>query len=177
MLVENILSVFGRATPLDYVEGLTWYPRAHELAKEIAPTLEMGAGVIAALSPMMGWERNAFLARESFATGKAFGGLGKNVAKAQAIIDGSDPLIVLGGDKVTNFYQNILTAGNSGVTIDRHAYDIALNKVHGKEKRRIGKRVYREFSEAYVEAAKHIDILPAELQSITWLVWRKEIAK
>ena len=174
-LIENITAVFDRATQDEVEDGLFWYPRAHQIAREIAPTVEAGAGVIAALSPMMTWDRNIMLAREAFATGVAQGGLSKNVAKAQAIIDGADPLDVLGGDKVRTFYGNIVNPWGDGVTIDRHAYDIAVGKRHGNTRPGIGKKVYREFSTAYIQAALGLGVFPVELQAITWTVWRREI--
>lgn len=172
-LIENIESVWNAATQDEVESGIMWYPTAHKIAREIAPTLEAGAGVIAALSPLMPWDRNMYLARESFATGIAFGGLSKNVAKAQAIIDGAVPLEVLGGDKVRTFYGNIVNPWGDGVTIDRHAYDIAVGVKHGKVRPNIGKGVYREFSQAYIDAAAEIGILPLELQAVTWTTWRR----
>lgn len=174
-LIENITDVFNRASQSEVEDGLFWYPTAQQIASEIAAgDIERGAGVIAALSPMMPWDRNVMLARQAFETGIASGGLGANVRKAQAILDGAAPLDILGGDKVRTFYGNIVNPWGAGVTIDRHAYDIAVGIKHGDKRPGIGKGVYREFAAAYVEAAKSIGIFPLELQAITWTVWRRE---
>ena len=173
-LIENITAVFDRANQSEVESGMFWYPTAHRIALE-SGSVERGAGIIAALSPMMPWDRNVELARDAFATDIAYGGLSKNVAKAQAIIDGANPLDVLGGDKVRTFYGNIVNPWGDGVTIDRHAYDIAVGIRHGNKRPGIGKKVYREFSAAYIQAAMGLGVFPAELQAITWTVWRREI--
>ena len=72
------------------------------------------------------------------------------------------------------FYGNIVNPWGEGVTIDRHAYDIAVGIRHGNTRPGIGKRVYREFSAAYIAAAHECGIFPLEMQAITWTVWRRE---
>lgn len=174
-IVENIVSVFDRATNAEVEDGLFWYPRANQIAREIADgDVSRGAGVIAALSPLMPWDRNVALARAAFDNGQAHGGLGRNVAKADAIIAGADPLDVLGGDKVRSFYANIVNPWGDAVTIDRHAYDIATGVKRGNDRPNIGKQVYREMSAAYIAAAERLSIFPLELQAVTWVTWRRE---
>ena len=175
-LIENITAVFDRASQSEVESGMFWYPTAHRIALE-SGSVERGAGIIAALSPMMPWDRNVMLAREAWGTGTAHGGLTANVAKAQSILEGANPLDVLGGDKVRTFYRNIVSPWGDGVTIDRHAYDIATNTVNGNGYRGIGKRVYAELSEAYVTTASMLGIFPTELQAITWVVWRRELSE
>lgn len=175
-MIENIVSVFERATPAEVEAGINWYPTAHRIALEISNgDLERGAGVIAALSPMQKWDRNIELARIAFATGNVTGGLKRNCAKANAIVAGANPLDVLGGEKVLSFYANIVNPQGDAITIDRHAIDIALGRVHTDATRpSMSKGRYAEFFNAYLDAAKRCGVFPLELQAITWVTWRRE---
>lgn len=174
---NHILAVLADATDSQMAEGLAWYGDAHAIAAE-AGDVRIGAGVIAALSPLMSWERNVELARDAFRNGHAAGALSRNVAKADAILDGADPLTVLGGDKVRSFYLNILDPFDTEpVTVDRHAYDIATGDRNAENDRPgiKGKR-YRDLADLYRSAAAEAGIIPNQLQSITWTVWRERWA-
>jgi len=172
-----ILATYARALPEEMDEGRRWYPRAFDLARGLDPERpHRAAGVIAALSPQMPWERNAVLARRTYELGYVPGGqTGNNVAKAERILAGEDPLDVLGGDKVRAFYRAIV--GEDAVVIDRHAFDAAIGAECTDETRRVLMRVgvYERFSEAYVEAASTALIPASALQAIVWLAWRRLI--
>lgn len=179
----RIVDVFNLATEAEIVAGLNWYNEAQELAAKISPKdPKMGAGVIAALSPMMPWDRNMMLAEQAFTDGKASGALFGNVAKANRIMAGENPLDVLGGDKVRNFYLAIAEPATSeAVCIDRHAFDIAVGRVTNNESRAVlkNKGVYESFAKAYVRAAKVASkalgqaVTPSQMQAITWTTWRR----
>lgn len=175
MFTDNILSVFDSAALGDLASGMFWYADAHALANELSPgDVWRGAGVIAAFSPVCPWDRNVMLAREAFRTGNATGHTKAMCGQAQRILDGEHTLDVLNGDKVRAFASAIATNGKSDVaTIDRHAYDIAMGKVFADKERKIGRRVFREMSAAYNEAARLRSIETAEMQAVTWVVWRK----
>lgn len=175
---SNVLDVFCTADPETMVEGLEWYSDANAFAKYLAPhNLAKAAGVIAALSPMMGWESNKKQALRAFVNGTAEGlGLMRNCAKAEAILYGADPLTVLGGDKVRAFYSTILNPSGFDVpVIDRHAFDIAVGRVTDDATRSLlGKRgVYNAFGAAYVAAAKSAGVSASQMQAVTWVAWRK----
>lgn len=176
MNVENIVTVARQATAAEIEAGATWYEDAHRIAREIAPSVEVGAGVIAALSPRMPWDRNVALARKALTEGRASGSLGANVRKADAILSGDHPLTVLGGDKVVSFFRNIVDPSGDDVTIDRHAFDIAAgrstdDKTRGALSR---KGVYEAHVEAYREAGRRLGLTGAQVQAITWVVWRRK---
>lgn len=171
----NILDVWRKATPTQKNEGMTWYDSAHSLAKELDPTnTSRAAGIIAALSPMVNWSRNMEMAQFVYSNGHANGlGLRNNCRKAEAILAGNDPLDILGGDKVRAFYMTIADPANAElVVIDRHAFDIALGRIHTDADRKIGKKVYRVLSKAYVDAATIADVTPAQMQAVTWVTHR-----
>lgn len=176
MNVENIIATARRATAAEIESGVTWYNQANEIAAEIAPNLEAGAGVIAALSPRMPWDRNVSLARQAFINGVASGSLGSNVRKANSIIEGQNPENVLGGDKVRSFYANIVNPFGDDVTIDRHAFDIAMGYSTNDKARSVLSRkgVYEQLANMYREAGSILGLTGAQVQAITWVVWRRE---
>jgi hypothetical protein len=159
--------------------GALWYHRAANLAEDIGRgNLHKGAGIIAALSPQTGWAHNVEIAKKA---GRGnFSGLhtGDNIEKAKRIYEGEDPMDILGGHKVRNFYQNISRPDDpEPVTIDRHAHDIAINKRLGGP---VGKDVrglssdnrYQHFLDAYHSAAHRLDEPRTNsVQAATWLHW------
>lgn len=177
-LVSNVLSVFSLASADNLREGLSWYLDAHNFARILDPNnVERAAGVIAALSPMMGWDSNKKQAAIAFERGNAAGlGLSRNCAKAQAILDGGKPLDILGGDKVRAFYSTILDPfGFSFPVIDRHAFDIAVGEVTDEKRRgALGRKgIYAAFAEVYIDAAKVAGVSSSQMQAITWVAWRE----
>lgn len=183
MLTENILSVYRAATPDNIAEGMSWYDDAHKFARTLDKrNPARGAGVIAALSPMSGWDNNKNKARQLF-TQKGDGtgiGMRRNVNKAIAIYNGADPLDVLGGNKVRAFYSTILDpTGDHDPVIDRHAFDIAMGRPFPNKGRSLLERKgeYARFAQAYREGAKTLSIGAAQLQAITWVAWREALGK
>lgn len=187
--VSNVLAVYNGATADNIREGLSWYLDAHNVALRLAKayglSVRQTAGIIAALSPMNGWENNKRKAEQLLIQGNGEGcGLKNNVAKAIAIYNGGsafmqpDPLDILKGDKVTAFYRTILDPfGDIDPVIDRHAFDIAVGERTDEKRRGIlgRKGVYSEFANVYREAAKVAGIGSAQMQAITWVAWREAL--
>lgn len=172
----NIQACYRRAWLCEQINGIAWYPRAQALALELSPNdVWRGAGVISALSPMKRWPINVVLARNAFETGRVTGHMGRECAKAQAILDGAHPLDVLGGDKTRSFAIAIATGGNGSIaTIDRHAHDIAMARVFTDKTRSIGKRKFAAMSDAFREVAEYNGITVNALQAVTWVTWKRE---
>ena len=178
----RIMDVWNQATVTELSEGLDWYRDAHALAVKLSPSdPAQAAGVIAALSPMMGWGQNVNLAVRAYADGQASGALYSNVAKANRILAGEDPEDVLGGAKVRAFYGVIADPSSDAVVVDRHAFDIAVGRVTNNDSRHaLGRKgVYEAFANAYVRAAKTIskqsgvEVSASQVQAVTWTVWRR----
>ena len=172
--VANIIAIARRATPAEIESGVQWYQTAHNEASRIA-TLNEGAGVIAALSPRMPWDRNLAIAERAFVEGRASGALSANVAKANAILDGADPLDVLGGLKVRSFYANIIYPDGRDGTIDRLGFDM-VNGRSTSDRERSGlsrKGVYEMHADYYREAGVILGLTGAQVQAITWCTWRR----
>lgn len=183
VLCDNILTAFVKASDSDISDGMSWYSEAFDIAKEFnSARPDLGAGIIAALSPMTSWPLNVRRAREVFETGTT-AGLKNNVRKAERIYAGENPLDVLSGPKVTSFFHNIMGDGMA-VTVDRHAIDVAYGKVMSDTERNkavSGKR-YGLIREAYNHAAGILTnegtaMTGPQLQAIVWVYWRRNVIR
>jgi len=190
--VQNIIGKYKEASPELLKGGSEWYERAHEEAKKVGGgDVRRGAGIIAALSPLNDWDRNVAQAHELRKTGNVSGALlPENVMKAQKIHAGQDPHEILGGHKVRSFFENIHDPSNKEpVTIDRHAYDIAMGHPFvgtgrkstprgeaGKMSPDIGLSAmgrYQHFVHAYKTAAEHLGVdVPNKAQAVSWVSHR-----
>lgn len=170
-LVSNIVAAWHAATPEQVSKGRAWYPVAHDLAVMLGNgDARMGAGIIAALSVQKSWSENIRLANDA-ATGNVHGHTGANLRKVAAILAGTDPANVLPmAAKTGNFYLNILDPCDpTAVTVDRHAYDVAVNEVNGSKDRGLGNaNRYATVKAAYIEAARRIGELPPVVQAGVW---------
>lgn len=172
--VSNIISVWNRATAPQMDVGRTWYPMAHRLADMLSEgNVRAGAGVIAALSANKAWEENQTLAARAFDTGTASGHVGNACGKAQAIMEGADPVDVLPmASKTGMFFRCINDPSDpDAVVIDRHAHDIAVGEVYGNKDRGLSTPSrYATLAHAYREAARRLGELPQVVQAVTWTV-------
>lgn len=183
-MVDSILSVIDLATDGEYNQGMNWYVEAHLLAKELESNYSLpsrGAGVIAALSPRLRWDKNVAYARLAFALAgydidsveNYIPTLKNSRRKALAMVNGAHPDNVMGkGLKTNAFYHNILHPYDSErVTVDKHAFDIA-NGIRTGYSTVITDKNYRIVEAAYVEASNELGIAPLQAQAIAWVVWR-----
>lgn len=152
--------------------GYEWYDRAQEIADRIGKgDVHKGAGILAALSPQIGWKRNVEAAEQLVKTGRASGRTGSQNAKALRIHEGELPVDVLNGHKETHFYHNISDPNDPiHVTIDRHAHDSAVGSVNGNANRKLdAEGRYNIFHGAYTEAAGQLGFeVPSRLQAGIW---------
>lgn len=179
---QNILATFDRATDADVQAGMYWYNEANALAWELDHVMpRRAAGVIAALSPRLRWDKNALYARLAYdlkgydinEVSNYIPALGNSRIKALKMVNGAMPEDVLGkGLKTNAFYDNILNPLTSErVTVDKHAFNIANGERTGYDVT-ITDKVYREIESAYVSAAHIAGIAPLQMQAITWVAWR-----
>ena len=177
-LVANILHIWDSATDDEYARGVAWYRTANQLAELMSEgNTRRGAGVIAALSPMSAWETNLAQAEKALTAGSATGlHTGDAIRKAEAIMNGADPLSVLPTDSKTwNFFRCIVDPEDAeAVVIDRHAHDIAVGESYGSRNRGLStKSRYATIALAYRLAAARVGALPSTVQAVTWVVWRE----
>ena len=193
----NILRVYREAAPEELAAGQEWYRRARELAEELDPAdPERAAAVIAVLSPQLPWRKNVEVARAAYEA-RAAGAtvdeitaaakcLKKNARKAAELLWGAAPDGVVSGPKVRSFWHCIAHPESpQAVCIDRHAFDVAVGYVCSafeRDKQLARKGEYAEVADAYLRAARTLreqgeDVTAAEVQAVTWTVWRRRYAQ
>lgn len=155
-VVNNILSMFDRATPANVADGAKWYGadsmalvRDLSVLGGISP--EAAASVLAQTSPRTTWSRNVAVAtaiiqmwgmsvsagmpaddRDAacMAAGRACGGMVANITRALIALSaahvGECPISTINGPKTNAFARNLLGDRNA-VTVDVWAARIALN--------------------------------------------------
>jgi len=117
------------------------------------------------------------LAERTLTDGEIVAGtLGRNMRCANRIMSGEKSFDVLTGPKVRAFFSTILDPTDSvSVVIDTHAISVAAGRSLSKNERKVLERVgtYDILSGLYREAAEILGCLPHQVQSVTWLAWRK----
>jgi hypothetical protein len=176
---ENILAVYRTASAEQIAQGMEWYSVANATANAFAQqsgySLEQCAAVIAATSPNNGWGANKRLAGKVIdAKGQKRDGYFKaNLDKANRVLNGEPIEEVLTSQKVGAFYAGIATNGLTDVVcVDRHAYCIAVDDRSQTNNVSLTPKRYNLVADAYREAAELIGITAAQVQAITWVVWR-----
>lgn len=173
---DRLLRLY-EAAPGDMLEaGRLWYPTAEGVIAGMSREFAIGrptvAAIVAVLSPQQRWRTNVASARavlEGFPRETA--GYTANRVKAERLAAGESPLIVLGGDKVTNFWAN-LNGSREAVTIDRWGQAAALGFAYPHQPK--CKR-YMRIVRAYAAAALETGETPREFQSIIWQIIRPSI--
>lgn len=128
--VDNLLVRWERLSPHDIELGCNWYPWAKDLCQSLAyhwnQPVETVIALTAVLSANTAWPINQRLVvsyLESHATGNPpvkrslFAG-----PKALALLSGAEPEDIVGGPKITAFWQSILSRGECNrACLDRWA--------------------------------------------------------
>ena len=188
-MVRNILAVWDRAQPSQYLDGASWYQRAHDQAKEIArtsegrTTLEV-ATVISILSPSNKWTRNIDDARNLIRAHDQGGDIqdvrvatyGPNKVKAWSYLGGEidgEPFSPR-AQKTQAFALLISDPSLPHVVVDGHATNIACgDRGPITSAARLTPKRYLAVSDAYRHAAKAKSVSPHIMQATTWVVWRQ----
>ena len=187
-MISNITHCYFDATPEQIAGGMAWYGNAYDAAYDIGVKYDVPVyivvAVVSALSPNNKWVRNlvnadaligAFIRGDGIDSVKV-STYHKMKQKAWDILatkpdyDGAKRM--LKGQKITSFFCDIM--GEFNVTIDGHARNIAYNERIGltDDRTNIGVREYRGLQNAYKDAAQQLDMMPYQLQAVTWRVWR-----
>ena len=178
----KLYTLYSQANKDQMERGLHWYGDAHTLARALAKlgnvTVEQAAGVIAALSPACPWERNIMEA-QWLLTGNenvSFTTYPANVDKAYRIKSGGKPLDILGGKKVRSFYALIINPSDPySVCVDRHAVECITHRKwrSDQEKQSFLRSQYDRAADVFRSLAAELDLLPHQVQAITWTVQRE----
>ena len=168
--------------------GSRWYADALREATGLGTrygfTAAQAAGVVAALSPRVGWRQNLADAetvlswaedardglpvadsRSLAAECQAFHA---NVLTAMAVVALDDPLDALNGPKQRRFYRNIM-GDASAVTVDVWATRAATRGTLSGPRSRAE---YAAIERAYQRASRAVGVAPRDFQAAVWIALR-----
>jgi len=167
---DRLLDIYAGTDADTRQAGRLWYPSAEGVIASLSDSHGIGrprvAGIVAVLSPQQRWRTNVRSAR-AMLEGEDWlaAGYAQNRDKARALLEGAPVLAVVGGDKVTSFWANLI-GSRTAVTVDVWAQRAALGRHHPHQPK--GAR-YRRIVNAYRAAAAKVGELPREFQAIVWL--------
>lgn len=196
---RHISGMLQMASAADITAGLSWYTEAGMLAQRLSDlygvTHLQAAGVLAAISPKMGWKQNCTVGEamiSAFVSGDdalAVPGAGLPAMRRKALsilkLTGDDATdaqtieTILSGPKITAFFRNI-TGSESDVTVDGHAYAVWKGeRITTTDTPSIGKalresiaRSYRLVSSRSAELCGEA-LTPSQVQAVTWTTYRR----
>jgi len=188
--VNSIIRFYELATVNELQTGLNWYKDANEYCKELAGrfdiSIQQAAGIIAVFSPQAGWTENKRYAVSFLINPKNILRSMVQVIKAKRILKLKSEADIYHAQSTTgqafktkSFYLNILNPDiATDVTVDRHAIAICIQSPSNtfalsQDYAKYTEGQYRFFANCYIKAAAKFDILPHQLQAITWIVYRR----
>ena len=156
-----------RATLGQVEQASVWYHEAQEVAHEVArnldTTLEVGASVVSAFSPRERWASNIEKA-VTFSLGHTPKGLGNNLKMAQASLTAG--FYALKGLKTNAFARAI--AGD----VDAVVIDVWMMRAANMETDSPSQGQYFALSLACRNVAKEFGLTPRTAQALIWIVVR-----
>jgi len=181
-MMANIHHFYSLANDHQIAEGIGWYKTWSRKIAKLDPTNPRRAwAIFSILSPLNSVERNWELTKLIYATNGNLtsGYFRKQLAKANAIHNGELPAeessISKTPVKTISFFRNF-TGNMEAVTIDSWMLKAVFNvnfKKGDKTPSMSSVRNYNSIVEAVRIVANELDIAPAELQAIVWVVIRE----
>jgi hypothetical protein len=187
---SRLLTVASFASPVEKTAARFFYYEARRFVGWLAGvsglTVNQVAAVVAALSPRSVWNGNQLSAIAlccgferagiNGAGGGGISGTGRDVGRAQAIVNGADIPTTLRGPKVTAFYKNLLSPGcDVGIPVDRHLaralYGDSISEAEISARLKNGG--YRAAEDAISGVAVEMSLRPIELANRLWYVMRR----
>lgn len=200
---DNIVEHWDFATDDEKSSGKNWYSDAHIIATALGehheklhgPTphgpAHLGAGIVAAYSPQMGWAGNMHNAARVLHEGKGLGGKGSGMFASDQQRKTADKMLAgerhedaLGGPKIQDFAHLIEHGGDKDpqaprAVIDRHALSVATGKRMSEQDYsgfpKSQRHYYGHVVDQYHQAAKRITeqegehVSAHQVQAVTWL--------
>jgi len=180
-MVGNIIAAWEACPAELRTAGAQWYPAAYELAADMAATARIttaqAAGIIAALSPSMGWAANVSAAwavceshRARVTTPRRHTRV--QMTKVRGVLATADEDVIraiLTGPKEHAFYRNIM-GDTAIVTVDRWAYRTATGEPLAA--RSLPPYLYTIVAAAWTIAAERLGVSVRTLQAAVWLFER-----
>jgi hypothetical protein len=166
---DRLLRIYEAASE-DVVEvGRLWYPGAENVIADLSREFSLGrprvAAIVAVLSPRQRWRNNIEGARHVL-EGEPWRAPGYDVNRDKAVaLANAAPLeAIIGGEKVTSFWANLI-GSRTAVTVDVWAQRAALGYYHRHQPKR-GR--YERLVAIYRASAEAAGETPREFQSIVW---------
>ena len=179
---KHILTWYNKASEQELKAGKDWYLEAHNIAVNKAgiESVYQMSQVISIMSPQVSWQQNVinanriyncYMANNDVLDLQMFATQLQKVHAYEALA--GNYYIPERALKTFNFANNISTPSDDRyITIDRHATKIALNDLSAGGVQ-LSKNNYLDVSAAYKAVAKKLEILPCQLQAITWLTYKR----
>jgi hypothetical protein len=193
-MIDNILSIYAQSSHEEKNLGFRWYQDAYNEAYDISLETNIILGkivyCIAALSPRNKWDRNICDVRNlanALSLEVSCGTFNTNKIKALQCLLSTDfdfkrdtESLAVKGYKVKNFARLIYNPSDYySVCIDTHAIGISHNHRYSVEDKHklcsiFGSETrYDAIAAAYRKSAYTLDMLPNQLQAITWVTWKR----
>lgn len=191
-VVRNLLRYYNLATQKEIEDGKRWYTEANQFCQELANqyglTVYKVAGIVSAFSPQCEWGTNKKIATEFIRNrGRAFIANRDRTIKAKKIYKAEHPDHVYehlsmtknGSKKTKAFYRNIVLPEFCDTTVvDRHMIAASIQRPDktqalDEKQTRITPKQYDFLSDCMVTAARKVKLIPSQLQSIVWVVYRR----
>jgi hypothetical protein len=140
-LAARFVALWRAADRAVRTAGVQWYRNARRICRDLARrhgvSESCAAGVVAALSPRLGWTYNVLAADLVLARAERVPGVFKaSLVKARRILAGGRPLQVLSGPKVRAFYRALKGDESAAVVDVWTARAAGLSPEHLKSARR-----------------------------------------
>ena len=175
--VKRLRALWAEATPEDVDAGMNWYPNMNEWCIRLSVihgvSVEQVAALAAIYSPRKQWDV-ARAMTERMLDGDPPPTFGRDMAKAERIMAGEDPMMVVSGNKVTSFCHNLLLH-LKWITIDTHAFEQVTgldynNNGNHHLLERVG--IYKTYSACFTTVAREVGLEGASLQAVLWVSTR-----
>lgn len=181
---DRIIELYDLANDNERIDGRSWYSRASAFIQTLADnhnrTVADTAAIFAVLSPSTTLEQNIIDTVNVMGKNDdvPVGTYGPQHLKALGVRDlGITPAEVLGENKTAAFWANLVNPNTAGrVTVDRHAARVAAGWTMNAEESYYYVNTPAKYSimeRAYQIAAERLDLLPHQLQAITWLTYKR----
>ncbi len=166
---DRLLRIFEAADADVITTGRLWYPGAEGVIAELSREFNLGrphvAAIVAVLSPQQRWRKNIESAR-AILEGEPWRCTGYDANRDKAIALAARAPIeqIVGGDKVTSFWANLI-GSRTAVTVDVWAQRAALGRYHRHQAKHSR---YARLVSTYRAAAEMVGETPREFQAIIW---------
>ena len=163
------------------IEGQAWYPEAWShclsVSKEYGVSAQRVAAVLAVTSPRARWGKNVeatySIVADSFVPDymrrSSYGILGANARKGIQVMTDRYYSKLVTGEKVSNFYLNIL-GHTEPVTVDSI---MSYAAGYGSD---VSKKIRSEVTEACYSLADVFGMTPRDTQAAVWIAYRGSAA-